>query len=300
MAYTQKIVFYKIRNFSQKLNATIEFIRQNVKSLGKAILYILGPIAILNGLLFSQYIDFAFGNMSAQDPIDIQNPFAFVFNPTYIGFIILSIFSALLNFAIIFNFMKIYKSKYPEEITVTEVLNASWRDVLSLFVLGFITTILIMVGFFAFIIPGIYLMVVLSLAIPILFFEGNGIFESIGRSFKLIKGKWWSTFGLLIVASILMYAVSMIFILPFYVFYFISIFTLIEEIGFSADTSSWWFQGGMTLSVMFMILGSFLTYSIPMVALSFQYFNLVERQESVGLMSEIEELDSGENDRMHK
>ena len=246
----------------------------------------------MNGLLFSQYIDFAFGNISAEDAIDIQNPFAFLTSSSYIGFVLLSSFSAMLNFAIIFNFMKIYQKKDPAEITVTEVLNASWKDVLSIFVLGIITTILIMVGFIAFIIPGIYLMVVLSLSIPILFFEGNGIFESIGRSFKLVKGKWWSTFGLLIVATVLMYAVSMIFVVPFYVFYFLSMFTLIEEIGISADTTSWWFQGGMTLSAMFMILGSFLTYSIPMVALSFQYFNLVERQESVGLMSEIEQLDT--------
>lgn len=292
MAHTKKIVFYKVRDFSQKLNATIEFIRQNVKPLGKSILYILGPLAVLNGLLFSQYIDFVFGTMAPQDPVSAQNPFSFLTSSSYIGFMFLSGFSALLNFAIIFNFMKIYQERYPEEITVTEVLNASWKDVLPLFVLGVLTTILLMVGFIAFIVPGIYLMVIFSLSIPILFFEGKGVFESIGRSFKLIKGKWWSTVGLLIVASVLMYAVSMIFVMPFYVFYFLSMFTLIEEIGISADTSSWWFQGGMTLSSMFMILGSFLTYSIPMVALSFQYFNLVERQESVGLMGEIEQLDS--------
>jgi len=153
-----------------------------------------------------------------------------------------------------------------------------------------------MAGFIAFIIPGIFLMVVLSLAIPAMFFEKKGVFDAIGRSFKLIKGKWWSTFGLLFVASILMYAISMIFILPFYVFYFLSIFTLVEETGITADVSSWWFQGGMTLSVMFMFLGSYLTYTIPMVALSFQYFNLVERLESVGLMSEIQNLDNEKQD----
>lgn len=66
MAYAQKIIFYKKRDFSQKINATIEFIRQNAKPLGKAILFIVGPLAILNGLLFSQYIGFVFGNMSPQ------------------------------------------------------------------------------------------------------------------------------------------------------------------------------------------------------------------------------------------
>ena len=290
MAYTQKIIFYKTRNFSQKLNATIEFIRQNIKPLGKAIVYILGPLAILNGLLFAQYINFMFSNMAPQDPVNVQNPFAFITNPSYIGFIFLSMFSALLNFSVIFNFMRLYQNKYPEEITVTEILNVSWRTILPLFLISVLAAVFITSGFIAFIIPGFYLMIVLSLSLPILFFEGKGVFESIGRSFRLIRGKWWSTFGLLFVATILMYAVSMICILPFYVFYFISIFSLMDQSGITTDTSSWWFQGGMTLSVMFMILGSFLTYSIPIVALSFQYFNLVERQESVGLMSEIDQL----------
>ena len=296
MAYTKKIVFHKIRNFSQKLNATIEFIRQNIKPLGKAVLYILGPMAILNGLLFSQYIDFAFGGMSAQDQINVQNPFDFIFNPSYIGFIFISGFSALLNFAVIFNYMKLYQNKYPEPISVTEVLNASWKDLLPLFFLSVIAMILIMVGFIAFIIPGIYLMVAMSLSIPILFFERLGIFESIGRSFKLIKGKWWSTFGLLFVANIMMYAVSLIFMVPFYIFYFIKMLTLVEEVGITTDTTSSMFQGGMMLSVMFMFLGSFLTYTIPMIALSFQYFNLVERRESVGLMTEIEKLETDKQD----
>ncbi|MCG8306215.1 MAG: hypothetical protein MI975_02410 [Cytophagales bacterium] len=296
MATHQKIAFYKVRSFSQKLNATIEFIRQNYKTLGKSILYILGPMAVLNGLLFSQYIDFMFGSMTATDPVNVQNPFAFITNPSYIGFIVLSTFSGLLNVAVIFNFMKLYNSKYPEEITVMEILNSSWKNIVPLFLLGILITILIVVGFLVFIIPGIYLMIALALSVPALLFERLGIIESIRRSFGLIKGKWWSTFGLLFVASILMYAVSMIFILPFYVFYFISIFTLVEETGITTDLSSWWFQGGMALSVMFMFLGSFLTYSIPIVALSFQYFNLVERKESVGLMEEIEQLDSEDRD----
>ena len=80
--------------------------------------------------------------------------------------------------------------------------------------------------------------------------------------------------------------------IPFYIFYFLSLFTLVDEIGINADVSSWWFQGGMILSGILMILGSYLSYVIPIIALSFQYFNLVERQESVGLMSEIEQFET--------
>lgn len=292
MTNTQKIIFYKQRNFSRKINATVEFIRQNIKPLGKAILYILGPMAVLNGLLFSQYMNFMFTGMSPQDPVNAQNPFYFITNPSYVGFVILSSFSAILNIAVILNYLKIYREKYPEEITVVEVLNASWRDVLPLLLLGIIIMIFSFFGFFAFVIPGLYLIVVLPLSIPAYFFERKGIIEAIGRSFNLIKGKWWSTFGLLFVSSILMYVVSMMFVAPFYVFYFLAIFSLTEP--GSTDISTFWFQGGMTLSVMLMFLGSFLTYSIPIIALSFQYFNLVERKESVGLLSDIEQLDKAD------
>ncbi len=292
MAQQQKIKLYKIRSFSQKLNATIEFIRQNFKSLGKAIIYILGPLAILNGLLLSQYFNFMFGNLDPQNIDSFQSPFAFVFNPSYIGFLILSMISGLLNYSIIVNFMRLYKEKFPEEITVTEILNTSWRDVLPLLGLMLVMGILLMLSFIVFIIPGIYFMIALSLAVPVLIFEKEGIFEAMSRSFKLTKGKWWSTFGLLMVSYFLMQAVAMIFIIPFYVFYFLGIFTMVEEVGINADVSSWWFQAGMTLSVMLMILGSFLAQSIPIIAINFQYFNLVERHESVGLIGEIEQLDS--------
>lgn len=292
MVYNKKIRLYKTRGFSEKLNATIEFIRQNVQPLGKSIIYILGPLAILNGLLMTQYFNFMFENMNPEKVQEMQDPLSLIFNPTYFGLIILSVIAGLMNFSVVTNYMRLYDSKYPEPITVTEVLNISWRDVFPLLGLMIIVGIILMVGFVLFIIPGIYLMVVLSLSIPALFFERKGIIESMGRSFRIIKGKWWSTFGIGFIAYLVAQAIAVLFVLPFYVFYFIGIFTMVEETGFSADTSAWWFQLGMTLSVMFMLLGGFITQCIPIIAINFQFFNLVERQESVGLIQEIEQLES--------
>ncbi len=288
----QKIKLFKIRNFSQKLNATIEFIRQNYKILGKAILIIISPVAVLTGLLLSQYISFIFSNIGAENMENITDPFSFLVNPSYIGFIILAVVSGLLNIAIIINFMRLYEQRGPSGLTVSEILNESWRDILPLFGLLFLAGILLFFGFVAFIIPGIYLMIVFSLSATVLLFERAGIIEALGRSFKLIRGKWWSTFGLMFVTYFIMQAVSMIFIIPFYVFYFIGIFTMVEEVEFAADMSAWWFQAGMTISIIFMMLGSFITQAIPIIAASFQYFNLVERQESVGLMADIQQLES--------
>lgn len=288
----QKIKLYKIRSFSQKLNATIEFIRQNYLVLGKTILLVISPVAVITGLLLSQYMRFIFNSISAEDVQSITDPFSFIFNPSYVGFIILALVSGLLNISIIINYLRIYNKRNPDEITVTEILNESWRGILPLFGLTILSVILIVVGFIAFIIPGIYLMIVLSISATVLLFEGGGLFSAISRSFSLMKGKWWSTFGLMFVTYFIMQAVGMIFIIPFYVFYFMGIFTMVEEVEFATDMTSWWFQAGMIISIIIMMLGSFLTQAIPIIAASFQYFNLVERQESVGLITEIEQLDA--------
>jgi len=290
MAYTQKINFYKIRSFGQKINVTVEFVRQNIGIIVKSVLLVVGPMAILTGLLFSQYIGFLFSSLSQGDIEAVKDPVSFFFNPSYIGFIILAIFSSLLNFAIMFNIMRLYQQRYPEPFTVTEVLNASWRDVFILLGLGLVSWFIIMAGFIALIIPGIYLIIVLSLALPVLFFERQGIFSAISRSFGLIKGKWWSTFGLMIVISFMMNAVSFIFIIPFYVFYSLGMLTMVDGTGVGTDVQSFGYQAGMTISMIIMFLGNFIAYSLPIVAISFQFFNLVERQQSVGLLAEIDKL----------
>src|SRR5690349_2406072 len=51
MAAFQFIEFAKTRDFSNKMNATFEFVKQNFKSLGRAMLYIVGPPALIASLL---------------------------------------------------------------------------------------------------------------------------------------------------------------------------------------------------------------------------------------------------------
>jgi hypothetical protein len=63
--------------------------------------------------------------------------------------------------------------------------------------------LLMVVAFVALIIPGIWLLVAGSLAVPALLFERVGGFKAIRRSAHLVRGKWWSTFGTLLVAYLL-------------------------------------------------------------------------------------------------
>ena len=50
------IEFHRTRDFSRKLNATFEFVKQNFKPLGKSILFIAGPPVLLASLVSGSFV----------------------------------------------------------------------------------------------------------------------------------------------------------------------------------------------------------------------------------------------------
>ena len=70
MQTIQIIEYRRTRDFSRKMNATFEFIRQNFKGLGKSILFISGPPILMASVLMASFfgdmtnIVSAFGNAS--------------------------------------------------------------------------------------------------------------------------------------------------------------------------------------------------------------------------------------------
>lgn len=71
-------------------------------------------------------------------------------------------------------------------------------------VYGFFLTL----AFLAFVIPGIYLVVAWTVAIPVLMFENVRGRGALSRSRALLSGRWWPTAGLLVLLSILTGLVS--------------------------------------------------------------------------------------------
>jgi hypothetical protein len=71
-----------------------------------------------------------------------------------------------------------------------------------LYILGLI------VAFVALIVPGIWLYAAWGVAAPALLIERLGPVKALGRSRRLVKGRWWATAGVLLVASIMVSVVS--------------------------------------------------------------------------------------------
>lgn len=102
-----------------------------------------------------------------------------------------------------------------------ESFNFAMSRLLSLLAASVITGVLIFVGFLLLVIPGIILLIIFSLVVPAIIIEQKGVFDSLGRSSKLVSSRWLKTFALLIVVGLIIVVISLIvsvLLLPGYVF----------------------------------------------------------------------------------
>jgi len=309
-----KIELHRTRDFGKKLNATIEFIKENFKPLFKSLFYISGPFILIGTLLFSQ----VYSGFIRRSLNQVNNGFNMedeLFNIISVGLaaaVFLFIGGTML-IATVNEYILIYEKK-GNEISVEEV----WAKVkekffsvlgtmialfvfivftyaITVFIIIFtadasiaLTVILSIICFFFL----IYAYIAFSLVFIVRAYEQIGIVESFQRCLFLVKGKWWSTFGLIFVASLIQSICSWIFFVPWYgLMIYDSLHNLNE--GFVPDRPLY-YQILQTLLLTLYMMSSYILYCIPLVAIAFQYFNLVELKEARGLMSKIETLGGDE------
>lgn len=279
---SQRIEYYRIRDFGQKFNATIEYLRRHFLPLFVLILVVTIPFTVVGGFIqyyfFTELQGIAFGGT---DPFEILN----LIGEALPIFLLSSVISVVLNASLVgsvYTYMRMTE-KSEEEIQPLDVVGQLVPKIAGLVVLSIATTFIVILGFFFFFIPGIYLAVVLSLAIPVYLFENISVGEALGKPFTLIRGKWWSTFGLLFVTFFLVIVLSVAIAFP--VGLVIGINEMIGSEDLLSDQSAQFWQ---VLSSSVVNSLSYVLFSIPSIALAFQYFNLTERTEGRGLKSEIQ------------
>lgn len=91
--------------------------------------------------------------------------------------------------------------------TGTSNLGASFNYTLSklpsLLPAQLVTGILIVAGMLLFIVPGVIIAIMFSLVIPTIIIEQTGIFESLGRSRRLVGQRWGKTFVVMLISGII-------------------------------------------------------------------------------------------------
>jgi hypothetical protein len=130
-----------------------------------------------------------------------------------------------------------------------------------------------------------YLIFSSALTLFVQAYEEVGFFEALARSFRLVQGKWWSTFGLIMVLGFIVVIASYFFMIPYYA---VTLPAMMHSVSSkTAETSS-----SLTLissiALGFYSIAQTLLSVLPHIGIAFQYFNLVELKESRGLLTEIE------------
>jgi hypothetical protein len=280
----QKIELRKVRDFSAKVNITFEFIRQNFKALAKSIVFISGPFIFLQGIFLGLYQQktLDFGQLRA----GLFGEFAAEVG-AWLGLGLLFAAASYVSSLIVVNeFVRLYEQREdPSTIEVSEIWEGVKANFLRMTGAGILFVIIVMVGFILLIIPGVYLAVTLSLLAPIMLLEQKNLGEAMSRSFKLITEKWWSTFGLLIVMSLIVSFMGFVFQIPQTVLTMIIAFHKVSDVN---ATPPLWQQASLVASTLISTFGSNLLQAIIFLAMIFQFYNLVERQEAQGLLNKLE------------
>jgi hypothetical protein len=74
---------------------------------------------------------------------------------------------------------------------------------------------LTVLGGFTGMIVAVWLVICLSLATPVLMLEKQGVFTSLARSAKLVRGAWWRIFGIQLLATVIVFVITSMIAIPF-------------------------------------------------------------------------------------
>lgn len=311
MQSINRLEFFRKRKFADKFSATFQFLRQNALPFLKAQLLISAPILLVISMLMNEVSGGLMAlitdaqNINANDIIDL------------IGAYGLTLMSMLVTTALIpsvtYGYMIQSQTHEPNDITIRQVMEgfaSRFFNILGYcllltigvtllsFAIGFLSSVLagsvglsILIFFAVASFTLVVLTTVLFLGTPSIAFENGNPIDAVVRSFSLARGKWLSTFGLVVCVGIIGIIINMVFGMPRAVTVGIEAFTSLK----SGDTVSAMNEAMVNtpLSIFFSVLESFGTiclYSLVYIALAFQYFNLVERKESKGLIASIDEI----------
>jgi hypothetical protein len=270
-----KIEFRKVRDFGQLLSATFEFIRQNFKLLFKSNLLIAAPFILLAGVFMGLYQSSMFDFANQPDLESFGIPFLIS--------VVFLMFSYLIITIVTYSYIILYKNSELNSFDIDDVWQKAKSSFWMLFFTGIGLAVVLFFGFLLLIIPGIYLSVALSIIYIVRMEEGVSFFEAINRCVKIISGNWWFTFGVIIVVGFIQGFLGFIFYIPSYIVTFFLAFAGVDA------------YSGATAKILFIlssIISSLTTllYAISIIAIAFQYYNLIERKEAPGLMQQIEDI----------
>ena len=159
-----------------------------------------------------------------------------------------------------------YLSKAPK---AGASLRFGFTRIHSLLWVSILIAIVVVVGLVLLIVPGIYLGVAFAVVIPALMLENHRGTAALRRSFRLVKGRWWPSFGVVIVGWFLIPVIAAL------------IVGLIFEVALMASADSP--TAILSLTTVSNSIATVITTPFQAAAITVLYFDLLVRKEGFDL-----------------
>ena len=176
------------------LDAGIKLFVRHWKPLVLSVVGLILPVQILSALVTASVAPEQFDLTSSETGVDEGEEAEFLIGQGVIA--LLSVISVLLATAVCF------KAVADAYLGVEPAWRRSLRFAVGrlggLFGVAVIGGVLVALATLALIVPGIWLFVMFSVAVPALLLERIGPVHALRRSFRLVRGRWWPTAGVLV------------------------------------------------------------------------------------------------------
>jgi hypothetical protein len=282
----QPIELRRLRDFGQIINDSFTFLKENFKPLFKALLIICGFFIVVGSVSSV----FTYMNMTTVFNFDVNSydaaakPLSFIIN-ALVNALILILTQAFIHLVTLC-YISVYLQKNNTTPTLPEVWGYFKYYFLRVLGSGLLLFFLLIIGILFCIFPGVYLMPITYLVIPVIVIENSSFRYAFTKSFRLIKNNWWLVFGVIFIMSLIVSIASSIVSIPI---------TIITMGGKFLSLKSF----TLPLIIIFSVLRNvlMLAYVLPAIAVCLCYFNLTEEKDGTGLLDRIEKLGKSNDDQ---
>lgn len=305
-----RIEFYRQRTFSEKLNATFDFIRENWKPLLKYTFYLIMPICLVQTFAMNAfiggYLDLV---MSSNNSSYFSGSmYSFITNYGIMLFCVL-VGSAILS-GLVYAMMQTYATRENrlQNITLEDfkerLVGNTWKCLrIIFFLIAIYLVIIVFAGLLAgmastysltltlFIMIPILLLcticiIPLMMLIPVYVFEREISFSgAVKKGWKLGTSTLGGMLGLMFVLYIITSVIQTVTMLPWYLTIVVgSVMTLTSESGISQSVI---YKFAIYILGLIQSYGVYVSSIIGIVGLAFQYFHAREKVEGVTIESNI-------------
>ncbi len=307
-----KVELYKQRDFSQVFADSVAFIKRNFKGLLRSLVVIVAPLYVISSVMMSMFSINVIDAASQSDTYYGSNRqnvlFDTIFGWNFFIAMLLAFVTIVLAISVVFGYIKLY-GENKQEITPADV----WQEIrnraarLFFFLLGYmfvlfigfflislvltlflaalviipiIGPIIIVCVFFIFMLASVTFITIL---LPVVYYENDGFFESIGRVVRLLRGNFWQTMAVTFVSAVAVQLLASI--------VYQALLQGIEVLKTGAEQVN--VNTVKTILIVYFTVTPivlFFGYLFQFSASGFAYFGLIEKLEYIGLRKKVEAI----------